>query len=136
MRILVMLCCNHHRNGQFDGRLRGVDFGSDELLNVACCDLNGDRMKYEWSYMTQGSGKIRIKEYKQKTVHEFCFSGHREWVGNWCWDAVWMSLTEAARLANYLKSLHWWACEVAETSMAEKWNDKDYQFTEEDFRDE
>ena len=130
MRILVMLCCNHYRNGVFNGRLCGVDFGH-ELLEVVCSDLRGDRMRYSWSEMTQGSGKIHLKGHK-----EFCFSGHREWVGNWCWDGVMMSLTEAARLANHLKTLHWWHCDAAEESMYEKWNDKGYQFKPEDFREQ
>ena len=129
MRILVLLCCNHYRNGVFNGRLRGVDFGGGDLLELACSDLRGDRMRYSWSDTTQGSGIIHMKGHK-----EFAFSNHREWVGNWCWDGVRMSLTEAARFANHLKSMHWWHCECAEVSMADKWNEKGYQFTFGDFK--
>jgi hypothetical protein len=33
--------------------------------------------------------------------------GHIQWHGNQAWDAIWLSLTDAARLINHLRMQHW-----------------------------
>jgi hypothetical protein len=44
--------------------------------------------------------------------HRFPVLGFREWVGNWCWNAVTMSHNEALRLCRALPQLHF-TCESA-----------------------
>lgn len=88
---LVMLQWNHWRNGMFTGVLHGADFDGVLTINSPFYD-SGIKAKIEGSCVVLGG----------KNAERFEIISHREWVGNWCWDAVRMSLPEMVRMANWL----------------------------------
>lgn len=90
---LLHICCNHHQNGSFAERVFGVnvaDIHLDVMVNGAetrCRPLGKQHF---------GIGRVKFR------IH-----GYREWVGNWCWDAMRASRQDVLRVMNYLKSRRW-----------------------------
>jgi hypothetical protein len=105
--IRVQLCCNSHRNGMFRGRLSDIVFGDCELISLY---LPNVRIRY----LDDGK-RIAIAGKKWRVF------GHREWVGNWCWNMVTMRLADAVSLLNHLRSVKGAGCEVAEESLYATW---------------
>lgn len=88
-----MLCCNDPDNGNFDGRLWGVEFGDG--LKLSCCFSDwAPALAFDMAHEPKW---IRI------SGRRFKIQSYRDWVGNWCWAAVRMDWEEAIRLVNFLK---------------------------------
>jgi len=107
--ITVMLCTNDPDNG--------IDTGRCCAVNISCHEDSIDlECQYgDWSpRCTDIPGGIRFARRKFKAT------GHQNWVGNWCWDAVQMEPSEALRFANYLRELGWY-CDKAETRFFDLW---------------
>ncbi len=104
----VMLCCNDHRNGLFIGRLvaielLGLSLAHDDFIDGCAVSFLGDN-------------RIRISR------RIFTYSGQREWVGNWCWNAITMVPLEAKRLLRYLRETGAWHCEEGPTRLFAWWH--------------
>lgn len=85
--IPVMVQWNYWRNGNFQGRCEGVEINDQLTLHNfdVPCKLGKNAIVFGW----------RV----------FPIHGHREWVGNWCWDMVWMTPETAKKLIRYLAYL-------------------------------
>jgi hypothetical protein len=81
--ITMMLCVNHHRNGMYAGRCAGIDVG--RTLELRPCILPEPRctMKPLWFSLHHCAVNIL---------------SHQNWVSNWCWDAITVTVDDAARL--------------------------------------
>ncbi len=89
-RELVMVAWNHWRNGCFRGVLTGA---SCDVLHLESPYWNaGIKAEIEGSCVVLGG----------KRAERFEIIGHREWVGNWCWDGLTMKRSEAVRMMNWL----------------------------------
>lgn len=123
--ISVMLCCNDPDNGNFTGKLSAVQFG-DELMSLEVNVIGAEPgLKWDGRYIKVSRTKFRV-------------TASGRWVGNWCWDSVEMTVADAARLANYLRSLRYksypiFHCDAARTDLFEKWETTE-PFTPADFR--
>ena len=92
--IPLMLACNYYRNGVFDGLLRAIDLGAD-------CETLKLESPYLDRHLRLEIGENEIKIGKTRT---WPIRGHREWVGNWCYDCVWVTSADAAEIVNFLFS--------------------------------
>lgn len=107
--LTVHMCCNDPDNGIFASRLwrieyRGMGLVHDDWLRGCAINfLGNDRA-------------VRISR------RVFRYSGMREWVGNWCWNAVGIDRKEAHRLIQYLRDSGQWNCEDAPTRLYEWFN--------------
>jgi len=57
----------------------------------------------------------------------FKIGRHDEWVGNWCWDAVWMDFKETLRLCRLLKKKQWEVFQ-ADKDLTRYWFDGKHAF--------
>lgn len=86
---LLHICCNHHENGSFAARVFGVHVGEIQLdvrvigAETRCRTLKAGRFSI---------GRVAFKTYS-----------YREWVGNWCWDAMRVRRDDIVRILNYLR---------------------------------
>lgn len=82
----VMVQWNYWRNGMFQDVCEGVEIAGLTLHDFSVpAALEKSAMVIGW----------RV----------FPIEGHQEWVGNWCWDMVWMKPKYARRLIRYLAYL-------------------------------
>lgn len=111
-RWTLMLACNHYRNGMFQGYVESVSlgcgrgdfrFGTDYLDNHELT-LSGPRVRLAFSKKSRSRARLG------SVVFEFC--GYKEWVGNWCWDAMFVERKTVREIARTLKSQSW-TCESA-----------------------
>lgn len=110
--IHVMFCCNDHRNGSPTGRVSAINLG--EALGLECVVLGG-----EPTY-SHGGDSVRIGR------KSFPAKSYSEWVGNWCWDAAWMTPEAVADLLAHVQGLHWrehrkFAAQHGYTPLFDKW---------------
>lgn len=107
--LIVHLCCNNPDNGFFDGRLLKVEYEGLELIHddwLRGCSIN-----------FLGNGRaVRISR------RVFHYRDMREWVGNWCWNAISMDKKEAHRLILYLRDSGQWTCEGGPTRIYDWFN--------------
>lgn len=105
--VLVSICCNSPDNGELIGRLCGVDYNGMDLAH------------------TGGSCKISFPRPSVVRISRrtFQFRTQREWVGNWCWNALAMTRREAHRLVAYLRSQPDWVCEGGPARLCD-WYDR------------
>lgn len=105
---VLNFCCNDHRNGIFAGRVDHISYEFCEgwdLLELYSVHEHGSLMAYP------SDGVIKIARRKFRIV------GHKEWYGNWCWNAAAMRRREAHRLLRYLFDLGTWRCESGPTRL-------------------
>lgn len=85
--VCVMFACNSDRNGVFLGRCDAVHIDDE------CIRLHGP-----WLRLTEPT---KDRPWLRFGRRRFGTLGWKEWVGNWCWNAAWMSRDEARRLVAY-----------------------------------
>lgn len=107
--IQVAFCCNDHRNGNFTGRFDAIYFYHP----------SGEPVKIEG-----GENAVSFSGRGVKVCRKtFRCRGHTQWVGNWCWDAVWMTPDDAAQLINYLRTLGGWRAHCAPSEIFDAINE-------------
>lgn len=112
---LISIACNHPDNGLFIGRCDAIHYGNDqdmELQHASWGARGGVAVRY------LGDGRIRICR------RVFTFERDKEWFGNWCWNALWMTHAEARRLLRYLREMGNWHCEGGPMRLYEWFNRK------------
>jgi hypothetical protein len=87
--IRIMLCENDPDNGSFSGKLWAIEI--QDWLELRAYDMNGYNLTYP------------VKEKFRLHRKVFDFKSGQSWVGNWCWDSVYMSGVDTLRLLNHLK---------------------------------
>ncbi len=92
-RIQVMLQYNHWRDGTFKGTVSGI--AVDPALHLE-------------SPFIDRALKLTVDE-KAHTImlgrqRGWQYSGYATWVGNWCWDAVWLTPGHAAQLLEFART--------------------------------
>jgi len=98
--VIVSLCCNYGGNGMATGRVQRIEadgvtaefdaFEPEDSPALPKCSILTNPL-------TLFIGHVRIP-----------ISGHQNWYGNWCWDAVWMARKDARRLLAYLIGKRGW----------------------------
>lgn len=85
----VDLACNDD-SGNFAGEVEAITIGD-------LCQLEGDALD------------CTNPAYQQITIDGLVFwsHGYIQWHGNMAWDAIRLSLTDAARLLTHLRTQHW-----------------------------
>lgn len=115
----LLFACNDPENGTFIGKADWFEFDDCETLSVT-------RYGQPLTVRVIGGGmdaRIRIAR------RVFPCMGYTRWVGNWCWDAVWVDVAVADEIANYLRSFHF-QVDCAVSTIAEMWrNDEPIDFT-------
>ena len=106
--IELMLCCNDDRNGMNTGHADGIDLCDNGDIMMALrgtprvCRLVGNVLTI---------GRIKVTAITYQT-----------WVGNWCWDCARVTLEDAARVLNYLRTCGW-DCEMGYEVLADLYED-------------
>lgn len=95
--ITVMLCCNDPGNGEFTGRLTGLEVGGCSLTIWPFESIDGSGE--DGVPLTLWDGGI-VVGWRSFPASDYC-----EHVGNWCWDAVEMDRRTALRLLRYIAEL-------------------------------
>jgi hypothetical protein len=108
--ITVMLACNDYRNGNFQGFIEQV-----QLLDLI--ELEGDPLRVSFS---RGPKNPLLVVEPGLLIQTY---DHKEWVGNWCWDAVRLSIPDTFQLLEHLRAQHW-SCLEAEVSLMDAWENK------------
>jgi len=105
---LISVACNNPDNGLFVGRFDHVHYGDDQDMEIAC-RFWGSRAGMRMRFLEDGRVRLgrRVFEYQR----------HKEWYGNWCWDAFWMERAEARRFLRYLREDGRWHCEGGPTRL-------------------
>lgn len=52
----------------------------------------------------------------------FAYRRSTEWYGNWCWNAYWLTIDEAARFLIWLQSTRRWHCTSSWSEFYEAFN--------------
>ncbi len=117
--IRVLLCCNDPDNGEFEGRICGIEIGDLKLDSL--CEP-GPKLFYSFAE----PAFIRIAGKK------FPIEGHGSWVGNWCWDSVSMAPKDVLRLLNWPRFWKFFQVEEAPEKLFEIAQSFDREFTEAD----
>lgn len=83
--IPVMICVNNPDNGHYSGRCAGISV--DDLIGLESCVLPEPRCTL----------KLDARTF---SIHRtpFAYRSHKPWVGNWCWDCIWLTCEDLARL--------------------------------------
>ena len=98
--ILVSIACNDPDNGNFRGRASSIHWGNNQDMELQHNDwYRGVAVTYV------GDDRVRICR------RVFRFKRHKDWYGNWCWNAFWMERAEAWRLLRYLRQSGKWKSE-------------------------
>lgn len=105
--IQVDLCCNYPRNGLFAGQLWALKVGPNMEFGSKFIDW-GPRLRFL-------DGRIAI------AGKHFPITCYREWVGNWCWDAVRIEGRYVLELLNWPRLRRWFDLELAETRLFNFW---------------
>lgn len=95
--MILMLACNHYRDGHFVGHFDAADFnfGNGFELYLSCnyCDVAFKCSELD----VRGTKMLKVGK---KTVRTY---GSQDWVGNWCWCSWVIRPRAAAMLLNYLR---------------------------------
>lgn len=120
--IMIMLAVNDPDNGVRTSRCR----------SIAIADALHLEMDYENRSMNC------VIDLKAKTVklcrRTYPILRHHSWVGNWCWDAVWVAPDVAAQITNYIRTLKLMALTTGNDPHWEKYRDG-AEFVAADFTD-
>lgn len=93
--MILALCCNDYRNGNFTGILQTLEleYKGEHLirLEVDC------RMSVNYVIWQNNQQGVRISR------RAFPIRAQQSWYGNWCWDAVDVSPKTALQIINYIR---------------------------------
>ena len=105
---MLAFCCNDYRNGMFAGKVDAIKFGAGrgdfnfgtDYLEDYELDLTGPEVHFRWlgNVSTYSIDSFRIGRRK------FPCRGQTDWVGNWCWDACFVTRDVIRELCPWLKS--------------------------------
>lgn len=88
--MIVSLCINDHRNGQFQGSCDCVNVCPED-------DTDGVEIDCYHRFAFLDGSRFRLGR------RVFTYTGHQGWYGNWCWDTFRMKIAETVRLLEYLR---------------------------------
>jgi len=119
--ITVSFCCNDPDNGNFDGRVAGI-----EIHGIEGCDVTLEPRTYPapgFTWLDYAPKPHDSRETAGFKVARFRFrcAPYKSWYGNWCWDAVKMSGVEVLRLCRVLCNAKW-SCTEADAEFANAWD--------------
>ena len=104
----IMLACNDYRNGMSQGFIDAAIIYPHGIKRSL--ELHGPEIRCTW---IRGN-RIRISR------RVFTYATTRRWVGNWCWDAIFVDRYTARQIAATLKS-RGFAMEAADKRMNRWW---------------
>jgi hypothetical protein len=92
----------------------GVDTGYVEAFDFAAMlHLHGLPLR-----CTVDTTRLKVRISRRL----FSIEKYDTWVGNWCWDAMEVSLETASQIAEYVRSTGKYNCEGGETSLFNAWH--------------
>lgn len=121
----VLVCLNDPGNGEASGHALGLDI----------MDPDGEAALELRSIEVDRGPVCRIDtRLRRMKLGPFWFhiKGHKFWVGNWCWDAVWMEPSMAADLLNKARASDGWTPDAGYEPWWERWM-SDEPFAADDF---
>lgn len=123
MNVSVHIACNDHRNGEFSGRFGdlAVDVGRETAIRLEYgdalrCKIHGGSLLVQYPLDTPESAA------SAHVIERYPIRSHNVWVGNWCWDAVGMDVSDACRLLNRLRG-EGWSCTEAWEGLYAAWEE-------------
>lgn len=121
-RVAIDLACNDPDNGNFAGVIEAVNFYAEgELVELS---LNaGKPMALRW-----GGAVIFVRGKRWPIL------GIKGWMGNWCWDRVWMREDVAIAFLVWLQRSRKYGCECAPCDLFDAWNAQPCDLSEERLR--
>ena len=110
----VHVACNDPDNGNFAGKAQmlQLDFGKGDYLELGMCGAREPNFRVERSRFRLG----RLW---------YSFERSSDWVGNWCWNAYYVTGLTAAKLAFDLMRDKRWACEGGLVEACDAYDAKD-----------
>lgn len=112
-----LLLVNEGCNGMPTGHIEGAEFQGERGHSL---ELTAAR--YPTSFCPKFSLLKRPSATEEGAVRisrrVFPIRGYRDWVGNWCWDAIAVKVSVAIELLDYLKELGW-QCEGGDVHLCE-----------------
>jgi hypothetical protein len=111
MKFQVSYACNDYRNGNFTGQCENIRIDHEKMHAI---ELYGPTRTVT-EVMSGNKSHLRILRKK------FPCTSFSEWVGNWCWNACWMSTFNMLRLLNALIQ-DGWQCEEGPSEIFDRIN--------------
>lgn len=112
--VRLMLCTNDER-GHDTGYATCVElhYGGVEVLRLECG---------YWQYRHSIVCRMREDRRLQFGRLRLAVNGYQDWVGNWCWSAVWLPYREAKRALVYLRGTGRFVVDSGITKACEWWD--------------
>lgn len=108
--IRIMFSHNNPDNGEYTGKCRHIEFGSDMELELYSEESITTRIE-------QNNKRVKISR------RYFPITAYQTWVGNWCWDAVWVNENIFNQIWDYLKDLNKFKAEGGVSKYYNLWCD-------------
>lgn len=107
----VDVLCNDPDNGLFVHRAEGLQVTTwdGEDIEFICQRVRAPRFSEVY-------GGIRFMRRRWEVL------ASKEWFGNWCWNAYWLSPEDTVALLGLVKASGVFSCEHGPTPMFENWN--------------
>lgn len=113
-RCRLDVCCNDPDNGLFSGRAAALNLSTwdGELIEIEAADMSGPRF-------SEKPGAIRICR------RDWPILASKDWYGNWCWNAYWLSPDVLVDLLAAVKKSGMFNCSCGASQLFHNWNDDD-----------
>jgi hypothetical protein len=133
IEIRVDIACNNPDNGLFWGRVAQIAL-PDQLLELTAKQwrITTPRGCPTMSEITNAAGRLVAIKLAGK---HWPVTRSREWYGNWCWNAYWMTDQTARQFFVWLHGRRLFNCETGETRLFNCWKAPDQLPLEPEKRD-
>jgi hypothetical protein len=110
--IRLDVLCNNPDNGLFAYQAEGLQVTTwdGEDIEFTCQRVRAPRF-------VEVSGGFRFMRVKWSILYS------REWFGNWCWNAYWLTPEDIMRLLARVKASRAFSCDQGPTALFGNWND-------------
>ena len=110
--------CNDPDNGNFAHGFAMMEVdGGDLHMEFENSSFRKVPVHFDFA-LERGPGKVKVGRLEVEAL------SYKSWYGNWCWDAVSVSLVNALTVINYVGKLKGWRMTDGPCSLFEAFNDR------------
>ena len=116
----IDFACNDPDNGDFNGEVVAIQYQIDQSDHAEIEPI----VAGGYPFGLNSGYDARHGRCDWLCLHgsQYRFDYHRDWNGNWCWNAYWLPRNEAKRLLKDLRDSGRWRCTCAPTRFYDWFN--------------